>query len=766
MDKHRGIPPATHTATSLVFSLFILFFISGFTALLYQVVWQRMLGLFSGSDVRSVTIVVASYLLGLGLGSLLGGWMSDRLSRRSAVQTYGLCNLGIAVFAVFSRFLFYDLLFRQWGALAQSTAWTLVIVFISLLIPTVLMGVSLPLLSKAISDRADQAAPQIGRLYGVNTLGSGLGTLLGGWYIIGTVGYERTVYLSAALSAIVGLIAYSIADRFERDEPVAPAAPIAQTQENRREWGVVEWGGLVFLSGFAAVSLEILWFRVLDTVLQSIAYTYAHLLAFILVSNALGSLLGARVVQSIRNPRQVFLWIQGGVAAYSLLAIWLLSLYWQAHPIDLRSDIGFLDPQHLDGTVLFKYLVLPLVMMVPPNLLLGFYFPLVQKAVQTDDRQVGQRVGLIQVANILGNTIGSLVTGLLLLERWGTAASLRLLGLLGLGFVLLSFALMRRANSSKKLLAAGLAIGLAMTAAFFPNNTRLWAALHGIPEQQYFLASEDSTGVAAVTEVAQQGKQQGILLASGQAQANFPYLHVHALLGSIPALLHPNPAQVMIIGLGSGGTAHTIGVNPLTRSVQVVELLGAELDILKAYAKMPLGQPLSFLFQDPRYQFIVGDGRRELTLSDRQFDIIETDAIYPWRSRAGLLYSQEFFQAVQAHLAPGGFFVEWNTAPEVEQTFRNVFPSVTQLSMSEDLYVLIGSDRPIEFDRQALLNKLGTSAVTEFLGHTGVDIEAIRQDVRTAGVQLHSQAKEGIPAPANTDLFPRSEYYLNHSKPS
>ena len=767
MNKHRAIARAIHTATAtnLVFPLFILFFISGFTALLYQVVWQRMLGLFSGSDVRSVTIVVASYLLGLGLGSLLGGRMSDRLSRRSAVQTYGLCNLGIAVFAVFSRFLFYDLLFRQWGSLAQSTAWTLVIVFVSLLIPTVLMGVSLPLLSKAISDRADQAAPQIGRLYGVNTLGSGLGTLLGGWYIIGTLGYERTVHFSAALSAIVGLIAYGIAARFRRDEP-APAAPIAPTQGNSWDWGVVEWGGLVFLSGFAAVSLEILWFRVLDTVLQSIAYTYAHLLAFILVSNALGSLLGARVVQSIRNPRQVFLWIQGGVAAYSLLAIWLLSLYWQAHPIDLRSDIGFLDPQHLDDTVLFKYLILPLVMIVPPNLLLGFYFPLVQKAVQTDDRQVGQRVGLIQVANILGNTIGSLVTGLLLLERWGTAASLRLLGLLGLGFVLLSFALMRRANGNKKLLAGGLAIGLGITVAFFPNNTRLWAALHGIPAQQYFLASEDSTGVAAVTEVAQQGKQQGILLASGQAQANFPYLHVHALLGSIPALLHPNPAQVMIIGLGSGGTAHTIGVNPVTRSVQVVELLGAELDILKAYAKMPLGQPLSFLFQDPRYQFIVGDGRRELTLSDRQFDIIETDAIYPWRSRAGLLYSQEFFQVVQAHLAPGGFFVEWNTAPEVEQTFRNVFPSVTQLSLSGDLYVLVGSDRPIEFDRQALLNKLRTSAVTEFLGHAGVDIEAIRQDVRTAGVQLHSQAKEGKPAPANTDLFPRSEYYLNRPKSS
>jgi spermidine synthase len=116
-------------------TLLFVFFISGFTALLYQVVWQRLLGLFSGSDVRSVSIVVASYLAGLGLGSLLGGWLSDRLSRRHAVQTYGFCSLAIAAFAIASRFLFYDLLFRQLLPLADSLLFLLPIVFVCLLIP-------------------------------------------------------------------------------------------------------------------------------------------------------------------------------------------------------------------------------------------------------------------------------------------------------------------------------------------------------------------------------------------------------------------------------------------------------------------------------------------------------------------------------------------------------------------------------------------------------------------------------------------------------
>lgn len=713
-----------------------------------------MLGLFSGSDVRSITIVIASYLLGLGLGNLIGALFSDRLSSRRLIQIYGLCNLAIAGFAVCSRFLFYDLLFRQLQSLAQSTALMLLIVFVSLLIPTLLMGISLPLVAKATSRRADRAAPQIGLLYGVNTLGSGLGTLISGWYIVGTLGYERTVYLGAILSILVGFLALILAYSFEiNNNPKISKSKAPISQSKLFSHLVIQWCILVFFSGFVAISLEIIWFRILDTVLQSIAYTYAHLLAFILVSNALGSVVGAALVRYIRQPRRVFLLIQASVVAYSLIAIGLLTWYWQFHPTDLRVEIGYIDPNHINTDLLFKYLILPAVMLVLPNLLLGFYFPVVQKAIQTDDQQIGQRVGVIQVANILGNTTGSLLTGLVLLQTLGTANALRLLALLGLGFVLCI-----RSHWAKAKLAGVLAIVLVAGIVVFPSNVRFWAALHGVPLQQYFIAAEDSTGVAAVTET----HQQGTLLASGQAQASLPYLSIHALLGSVPALLHPDPAQVMIIGLGSGGTAHTAGVNPLTQQVQVVELLGAELTVLQQYAKTAVGQPLNFLFHDPRYEFVVGDGRRELELADRQFDIVEADAIYPWRSRAGLLYSQEFFQAVQSRLKPGGMFVEWNVGLGTAQTFRSVFPYVAELTMSGDLYVLIGSDRPIPFDRQKLMTQLDYPSVLNFLAQANVNVADIRSAIQTASLHTYSHAKDGQPQPINTDLFPRSEYYLNH----
>jgi spermidine synthase len=730
--------------------LFALYFISGFNALLYQVAWQRMLGLFSGSDVRSVTIIVASYLLGLGLGNLLGGSISDRLTNQKCVIVYGCCNLGIAAFALASRFIFYDLLFLRLQYLAQSLPVTLGIVFLSLLIPTVLMGISLPMLSKAVNRSAEGAASLIGWLYGFNTLGSGLGTLVSGWYIIGTLGYDKTVYLGAVFSFTVGVSALILASRFSQNNFSHHQSEVATVSVENKTQSLKSWYILVFFSGFTAISWEIIWFRVLDIALQSNAYTYGHLLAFVLISSAIGSMIGAKTVAYIRQPKKVFLIIQGIISLYSAIAIWGIGFYWQAHP-GLRSDAGFINLHHLSAEVLFKYLVIPGVITIVPSLLMGFYFPLVQQAVQQNYGEIGKRVGFIYLASILGNTLGSLLTGLVLIDILGTADSIRLLVIIGICFLLLI-----RPNLRKNLLIAALIMLAVGITVIFPNNQHLWAALHAVDPQAYFQVVEDSTSVAAIAETNGHGK----LLASGQVQANFPYLHIHGLLGSTPALLHPNPEKIMIIGLGSGGTPHTVGVNPLTEKIKIIELLGAELPVLQQYAQRPAGKALKHLFQDPRYEIIVGDGRRELTISQEKFDIIEADAIQPWRSRAGMLYSQEFFQQVQAHLKPRGFFVQWDVGAGAQQTMQSVFPYVVKVGMGGNLWILIGSDDPISFDKQLLLQKLEDPQVVNFLQQAQIDPVKVRQDVRQAYVrQFPLQAKK--PQPYNTDLFPRGEYYLN-----
>ena len=300
------------------------------------------------------------------------------------------------------------------------------------------------------------------------------------------------------------------------------------------------------------------------------------------------------------------------------------------------------------------------------------------------------------------------------------------------------------------------AIGLILIITF-PSNSQLWAALQAVDRDAYFIVAEDSTSVAAIAET----EESAFLLASGQVQAHFPYMHLHGLLGSVPALLHPNPRDIMIIGLGSGGTPHTLGVNPATEQVKVVELLGAELTVLNEYARTPVGKPLKYLLSDPRYRIIVGDGRRELVLSEEQFDIIEADAIQPWRSRAGMLYSQEFFREVRGKLKPGGFFVEWNVGGRTRETMLSVFPYVTSVAFGNQLAILFGSDRPVKFDRQQLLTRLDSPQVKNFLAKAQIDPIRVKQDVKDAKVVMYSQAKDGKPQQINTDLFPRGEYYLN-----
>ena len=157
----------------------------------------------------------------------------------------------------------------------------------------------------------------------------------------------------------------------------------------------------------------------------------------------------------------------------------------------------------------------------------------------------------------------------------------------------------------------------------------------------------------------------------------------------------------------------------------------------------------------------LGDGRRELIVSEEKFDIIEADVIQPWRSRAGMLYYQEFFQQVKDRLKPGGFFVQWDVGSRAQQTMQSVFPYVTKVGMAGNLWILIGSENPVPFDKQLLLSRLQQPQVIAFLEQAGFDLSQMRRDVRQAYVQMFSN-EDGKPKPFNTDLFPRGEYYLNN----
>jgi len=197
----RGLEP-DRTQRAVLFGLF---FLSGAAALIYQTAWHRLLGLFAGADTIAAALVVGAFLLGLGIGSLAAGLYADRLSRRAALLAFALCEVGIALYAVASPWLYYDVIYRELLPLAASRGVIFAVVFAGLLWPTFLMGCSLPFLSKAVVNEIAGSAQLIGGLYGLNTLGAGVGAFVGGWYLIGTLGFDKAVYIGAVLNLVVAV---------------------------------------------------------------------------------------------------------------------------------------------------------------------------------------------------------------------------------------------------------------------------------------------------------------------------------------------------------------------------------------------------------------------------------------------------------------------------------------------------------------------------------------------------------------------------------
>lgn len=721
-----------------------LYFASGFSALLYQVAWQRMLGLFAGSDVRSATIVVTAYLAGLAVGGTLGSLFSDRLDRRTALRLYGWSNLGITVFAFASKLLFYDLLYVGGSAHLGAPAAQLLVAFVSLLWPTMLMGLSLPLISRGLVYAAEQAPALVSRLNGINLLGAAFGALLSGFVLVGNLGYDRTVYLGGGLNALVALGTLFLAGR-SADSPrpalpsVAPGRAPALGDVPGRVWG---WCGLVLISGYMAISLEILWLRVLGSFMQATPYLFATVLFCFLSADGAGTLLGLRGVGRNHDPRRVFMLLQAALALYALLSVWLVAV--------LPAD-GLLG--------LWRRLA-PLLVVFVPGLIVGIAFPFVQKAIQTDVGSVGQRVSLIQTANIFGNVAAGLLTGLVLLHFLGSSATIRIIGLMGLLFAAALWIEARTSRLRRWRAAAGALTGaLALAVIAFPSNHAFWAYVYQSEPEGHFYSEEDSTGVVVVRPAS----DRLVMYANGLHQGEFPATVPSALLGLVPALTHPNPERVMVIGLGSVSTAYSVGANPQAVSIWVVEIMTAELPLLEALRQAEIGTLIDQVLTDPRYQVSVGDGRRLLAQSEERFDIIESDAVHFFAAGAGTLFSREFYTVVRDHLAPGGLMCHWAAnAKHVEATFTSVFPYVVKIGEN----LMLGSSDPIPFDREMVLARLNDPALQSYLQAGGADLEAVREYLREGEVRSWTPDDLRPSGPLNTDLHPRDEYYLNNPRRS
>jgi spermidine synthase len=736
------------------------FLASGAAGLVYQVAWQRILALMSGVGIYSIAMIVAAFMAGLGAGSHVGGRASLRLSPRRALLTFALVELGIGAFGALSCWLYYDLLHKR-AAFLYASPWTAgVMHFATLAVPTFLMGTSLPFLVRAMVGEARTAGRTIGVLYGVNLLGAAAGALLAPWLLIRHYGVRGAVAWAAAGNVAAGLLALGLYALFRRrasaeaESAVAPieeAPTLAPAGEAARADGSPSfglWMGLYALSGFCALSLEIVWFRLLEVAVKATAFTFGTMLALYLLGSAVGCLAGAPFVARLRRPLRVFLACQCVLLAYAGLALVLLvalpadgspiAWYWKYW----HESAGFKLGVAWDWDTLARlYLWLPLALYGPPTVLMGFSFPVLQRAVQDDPRTSGRKVGLLQAANILGCMAGSLAVGLLALTWLGSTGTMRLLMVAGAAFAAVG---LRRFGA--RTVFAPLLAGLLALAVLVPRQRTVWLRLHG-SDAPSGLLEEDATGVAAILP---SDSRPWRVFVSGKSHSWLPFGGIHSALGAVPAVVHPAPVDVAIIGLGSADTAWAAGARPETRSLTVFEISGPQPRLLRRVAAREDLPDLGRFLADPRVRVVVADGRNALARDSRRYDIIEADAQWPDVSYAGNLYSSEFFTQCARRLKPGGIICTWAPTDRVYASLTRAVRYVVGGGA-----VMIGSNEPIPFDPAAWNQRLRTPAVSAYLGPGAVDATAHllgQMQPRNLRGRIHP-ARE-----SNLDLFPRDEF--------
>lgn len=754
--------------------LFVVFAMTGVSALTLQVVWQRVLSLHAGIDLLAATTVVTAFMAGLGIGSLAGGWIADRSRARGSLLVFAIANVGIAAYAWSSLWLFYDV-YRQLASRLDSAFEVFAFHFLLLCVPTALMGLSLPLLARSAVSISRDIAPIVGRLYAVNTIGAALGAVVTGWWLVGTFGFVTTVRIAACLNLSAAAIVLGVRWRLAGGTSAHPASPStsetpasAQASMTGRIW---PWFILYGLTGAVAIGLEVVYFRVVDAVMRNNSYTFATVLAMYLGFFGLGAMAGARLVGRSRRPDVSFLFLQFMVGVTTLAGV-----IWMVNPVRsfgfaefvsrYFSGPGFmhggysLDTAEEAGRLLYAHVVAPIAIMGIPVLLMGASFPFIQALVSRHVDSLGRRTGLLMFSNICGNVIGGALTGFVLFDRFGTTGALQVLaGVLVLPGLAAAIRMSRTGTRIGTAVAVAGAMGGLITV--FPSNDRFWAFFHGVAPELFTL-EEDRACVTALIE----HPDNTFLYINALWQNGEPYDPFHILIGLVPSLMHERPERALAIGLGIGSTAYSIAQDPRVKTVDTVEICGGQKRLIRKLAERG-SKTSSRLVADSRVRMIDGDGRRWMLSGTDPYDIIVVDAVRPDSGYAGNLYSIEFYELVASRLADDGLFVQWIPTERVFNSVRRVFPHIVRAEVPEYFSspFLVASMNPIRVDHDLLQRRLAALDLESSFHPDQIESLTAFFARDPFSAVLPDAALENLPDHRfNRDLHPRDEYFLNEPR--
>ncbi len=645
--------------------ILLLFFFSGVTSLIYEVLWLKELGLLFGNASYAMATTLTAFFAGLGVGSLhWGRWVS---TSRNALRLYGLLELGVAgcaagYFLILQAYAFiYPQLFSWLGD--NRSAFTLVKFALSLLIlfpPAWFMGGTLPVISHFVVSEAEQLGSRVSLLYAVNTFGAVGGVFLAGFLLPGILGFANSYLLAMSMTVLVSLTAIVLSGT-HRCRPMRQKA----TGQHRNTIPF-PLSMLAFLSGLLMLSLQVLWGRMFAQVLQNSVYTFAVILMVFLCSLALAGVLANRLMcLRLNKELMMFALLMGG-------ALWVAVtpfefIYFTDNLRYIGSDTGW-------SNYLLSVLSAAFLIMGPPLLLLGCVFPLLIKLHEQKEGITGAIVGHLAAINTAGAIAGSLLAGFVILDTLGLWAGIRLMAVV----YMLTAWLWLGDWAVRKSIALVPAAAILLVVSVLDTSKLPVVSVDPVVEGESLLQVwEGSSGTVAVIR---RGEYLKLKVNNYYTLGGTGSFEFEQLQGYLPVLLHTDPESVYVLGMGTGITAGAVLSYPVDKLV-VTELIPEVVTAAEKY----FGRYNNHLFFDPRVSVVVEDGRNYLRGTQQKFDVIISDLFVPWKAGAGNLYSLEHYQTVKSHLNGQGVFMQWLPAYQlsagefnvIARTMLKVFPQVT-----------------------------------------------------------------------------------------
>ncbi|MEW6367277.1 MAG: fused MFS/spermidine synthase [Acidobacteriota bacterium] len=676
---------------SRVQPVYVLFVVSGFCALVYETIWLRIFAIYCGNTTFAVTAVLTAFMAGLGIGSYLIGKLVDRSPQ--PLRVYALMEFLIAVYAWLLPHLTAQLK-PSFGFLTNSlqnyffpmNLGRFALVLVLLLFPTAMMGGTLPALVKALGGERGQTASRLAVLYAMNTLGGALGTGVAGFYMIGSLGLERTQRWAILINFAVAAGAYLMSRLSDYSSASVPPMQLAPPTRPPQNFLLVCFG----LAGFAALAYEVVSLRLLLFLLPygyNNVYVFSTVLVTFLFGIFAGSILVARYIESLRDPLRTAGVIQIALALSTGLSLPVLALLLKVAPageavpeFSTRAFYSFL----------FSFLVL-----LPPTALMGAALPVYGRLGMANYARLGTDVGRIYAANTFGNIAGAFLGGFVLIPFLGLQKSFALILLVYMFVGVSLYGAAEPPGKQRRYKRYALAISLAaiLVVLILPFS-RL-----AEPEPPYKLLHY-SEGISSTLMVLQQGPdcvlQINDFVAAG---TDYEHLRNQRMMAYLPLLLHKDPRNALVICLGTGTTAGALALYPPMTRITVVEIDEQVPDALNYFSKANFSLRLS-----RKAKVVVEDGRAFMEFDPGRYDIITGEPLHPKRAGTVNLYTSEYYKHGLDHLADGGIFAQWlpdhaltrSEFCSIMKAFGDVFPHC-YLWMGEQL-VMLGTRQPLRPD--------------------------------------------------------------------